>query len=119
MESRNAWLAELKAGDEVFIRTGYGYGSYSRHTIDKVTATQIVVGYGRFNREDGSMRGRSSYSSSCLVSITNEDAILSNLRCRVLQCGDRLQRLSGRLDAATCESILKTLTPLMETADGH
>jgi hypothetical protein len=46
-------LADIQVGDEL-IQTGYGYSRSNRVvTVTRLTATQIIVGTDRFNRETG------------------------------------------------------------------
>jgi hypothetical protein len=56
------WLANLKAGDEVAVRTGYGYPVYEVSEVDRVTPTQIVVGHWRYRKSDGCAIGHGGYS---------------------------------------------------------
>jgi len=57
--SEYAWLANLKAGDQVVRSYGYGVRTLSLATVERVTPTQIVLPHGeRYRREDGGMIGR-------------------------------------------------------------
>lgn len=51
------WLSALKPGDEVSISRGYGYRSHEIARVDRMTATQFVVGTERFRRDDGRLVG--------------------------------------------------------------
>lgn len=56
-----AWLANLEAGSKVAIKRGFG-GEHSICTVDRVTATQVVVNGIRYNRTNGYQIGsHSSY----------------------------------------------------------
>ena len=51
------WIKDLKAGDKVFVTRG----SHIRLvTVDRVTATQIVIGGERFRKSDGYRMGDSN-----------------------------------------------------------
>lgn len=66
------WLKTLKAGDEVIV-SGGGVGStrYIR-TVDRATATQIVVEGRKYNRARGKRVGSSGWGTSCIVEATHE-----------------------------------------------
>ncbi|HEX5704896.1 MAG TPA: hypothetical protein VFX97_16985 [Pyrinomonadaceae bacterium] len=58
-EPMNDWLANLKAGDEVVVRSG-SYGA-SLHVVERVTATQIILPRdSRYRRNDGRPVGASN-----------------------------------------------------------
>lgn len=60
-EAHKAWLESLKAGDEVAVR----YGPYGCRfaTVERVTATQILVESDRFRRADGRQIGGSTWQT--------------------------------------------------------
>jgi hypothetical protein len=53
------WLKNLKAGDEVAVFNGYPWNIPTIETVDRTTATLIVVGGARFRRRDGCAPGDS------------------------------------------------------------
>ena len=58
---RKGWLASLKGGDEVAIANPTWAGAnYVIETIERTTATQLILSRGRrFNRDNGLIRGNS------------------------------------------------------------
>lgn len=44
-------LDDIEAGDTVVMQNSYG--GWSKHTVDRVTKTQIIVGTTKFRRDDG------------------------------------------------------------------
>lgn len=60
------WTQSLKAGDEVVV-TGRFYGHDRLARVDRVTATQIVVGNERFRRDSGRRVGDSGYAFAYIV----------------------------------------------------
>lgn len=58
-------LYHVKAGDDVLLRGG-GRADQIK-TVDRVTATQIIVGTRRYNRKTGMMIGRPGWDSGWLV----------------------------------------------------
>jgi hypothetical protein len=60
------WLADLKPGDEVAVRSGYGYPVYTIEEVDRVTPAQIVVGHWRYRKSDGMAVGHTGYSCNHL-----------------------------------------------------
>jgi hypothetical protein len=72
MSSESGWLQELKAGDGVIIVRDR---KKSIAMVDRVTATQIVVGEQRFNRQTGEGLGRKDRSYSLwLKPMSGKDA---------------------------------------------
>lgn len=71
MSNSKAWLAEVKGGDSIAYINGY-MGVVSMAVVDKVTATQIVVGPRRFNRVTGYLLGYQGYHRPQLVEVTQE-----------------------------------------------
>jgi len=55
MESN--WLNELNAGDTVIVESEFGHTHKRLEKVDKVTATQIVIGGLRFRKSDGGCMG--------------------------------------------------------------
>lgn len=64
----NEWLANLKAGDEVAIDSGFN--GYELLKVDRLTSTQILCGTRRFRRDSGRMVGGSGYSVPYLKEVT-------------------------------------------------
>lgn len=71
MNQNHEWLAGLKAGDEVAIfAAGYGR-THELAKVDRVTATQVVIGIGRYRRSDGRKIGTSGrWTSAWLRELT-------------------------------------------------
>lgn len=72
----NAWLKELKIGEEVAV-SGYGYGGvdYEIHTVTRVTPTgRITLSNEMVFNNDGSERGATHgyYHSQHLARVTDE-----------------------------------------------
>lgn len=59
------WLEALKPGDEVFVED-------SLRRVDRLTATQIIIGGSRFSRSTGRRIGSSGWRSTCLCEPTPE-----------------------------------------------
>lgn len=65
-------LEDLKAGDTVIVTRGTGHEEV--RTVDRVTASQIIVGNGRYNRRHGGLCGATdSFSRSSVRHATAED----------------------------------------------
>ena len=68
--SEYEWLTKLKTGDTVLVKQ---YGALSLATVGKITATQIVVGYSRYNIKNGSERGANVTDGRDLIAATEEN----------------------------------------------
>lgn len=71
MSSSKDWLKDVKAGDHVYCRNGY-MGTIFSIEVEKVTATQIVCGTRRYNRETGYLLGYNGYHRPYLVEATQQ-----------------------------------------------
>lgn len=68
MFDQKDWLANLAVGDEVIVSHG---GFDSRHPghlkrVERITATQIIIGADRWRKSDGRMIGNGIYGRSLL-----------------------------------------------------
>jgi hypothetical protein len=64
------WTDALKAGDRVIVASGY-YGE-SLATVDRVTATQVVVGNSKYRKCNGYLVGGDSWSRHRIDEATPE-----------------------------------------------
>lgn len=64
------WLAGLSVGDDVALDAGFS--GYSIAKVEKLTATQIVIGNSRYKRDSGRLIGASGYRVSFLKMPTDE-----------------------------------------------
>lgn len=71
MSREKGWLKDVKAGDHVYCINGYR-GTIFSLEVDKVTATQIVCGARRYNRETGYLLGYNGYHRPQLIEATQE-----------------------------------------------
>ena len=77
-------LPELGPGDKVI----EGYGPYARvRTIDRVTATQIVIGGTRYNRQNGRECGKSRGFHHSSIHVATQERLD---RCEIDQLQSRL-----------------------------
>lgn len=68
--SEYQWLQELNVGDKVAVGS---FGSTpSTGTVDKITATQIIVGPTRYSRKDGYQIGVKGYRRPHLMQLTEQ-----------------------------------------------
>lgn len=75
------WLQNLKPGDKVVV--GVGNGSYSRiEAVDRVTATQIIIGGARYRKNNGYRVG-DGWNSGSLKEPTK--AMLDEIELRSLR----------------------------------
>lgn len=74
--SNQNWLAGLKEGDEVALKTG-SWGEPVLRTVGRTTATLIVVDNNKYRRDTGRMVGSRGYTVARLLEPTAEirDAI--------------------------------------------
>lgn len=73
--TNNNWLQNLKAGDTV-MRQSTSIGSVATPVkIDRVTATQIIIGSTRFRRSDGHRMGEGNSWYSHWISEATPEAI--------------------------------------------
>jgi hypothetical protein len=84
MESN--WLSELKAGDTVIVDSGASYIEGSVENVEKVTATQIVVGRFRYRKTDGRQMGNTSRWKHPRLLPPNKDKV-RNIRRKQLARG--------------------------------
>lgn len=85
MSENQDWLNSLKAGDEVMIPSRYSAPSIVK--VDRVTATQIIVGGSRYRRNSGYRVGNSSWDFSYISAPTQkgrEAAEAQSLRSRLV-----------------------------------
>ena len=68
--SDHAWLATLKAGDEVAFNHAWGAPTISK--VTSVTATQIRIGASKYRRKDGYAVGGDKWSRTSLMEPTAE-----------------------------------------------
>jgi hypothetical protein len=64
------WLEDLKPGDRVIVDSGF-FGPTLR-TVERVTATQILVGQSRYRRSSGSPVGGDPWARNYLREATPE-----------------------------------------------
>lgn len=83
----NEWLEKLKASDTVIIRGNY---NDALAAVDRLTATQIVIGNRRFNISNGYERGSDGWRRCRLAQATTE-AVEKIRRRRLVE---KLSRLS-------------------------
>ena len=81
---KTSFLASLKPGEKVGVSSASGrYGSlYSIETVDRVTKTQIVVGYRKFRKADGYQIGREIYHPRHLVEAEKAEACNTEIEAR-------------------------------------
>lgn len=74
MMPKTEWLDSLKAGDEVLYSVGWG-GSAVRYieTVERTTATQIILGRARFRRKDGRRVGAAELRYGSIREPTDAD----------------------------------------------
>lgn len=73
MSDQKQWAQALKPGDEIAVRRGYGYATYSILTVDRVTASQIVVGGMRFRKDTLRRLGNGTgIESVTMLAVTQE-----------------------------------------------
>ena len=68
-------LGDVKAGDEIYVVTMLGWEPhYQTATVERTTATQIIVNGNRYRRQDGYGVGdkRARYLADFLLPITDE-----------------------------------------------
>lgn len=63
-----SWLNGLKAGDTVINAQGHGV-EYLR-TVDRVTATQILIGTQKYSKSGGNAIGKGKWDTNSLVEAT-------------------------------------------------
>lgn len=73
MSDNSAWLASLKAGDEVAIDSSYGR-RWRMAKVNRVTATQVIVGQynAKYRRADGRSVGTQIWESTYIHEPTPE-----------------------------------------------
>lgn len=94
-------LLDLQPGDEVIVDHG-GLSIYSKPRlakVDRVTATQIIIGDDRYNRSNGKLRGGTSYYGNKWLSVpTSEDRARVLLNMKRDQAMRAVMRLKDRLN---------------------
>lgn len=66
------WLKAVGVGTEVAISSDFGYRSYRRAVIERITPTQIVIGQSKYRRADGRKIGDGSWERSYLLEMTDD-----------------------------------------------
>lgn len=64
------WLDELKAGDTVINLRGHS--SECLCTVDRVTATQIIIGTEKYSKSGGNKIGKGTWDTNYLAEATPE-----------------------------------------------
>jgi len=91
-------LENVKAGDMLYTRADYGHGIFL-FKADRVTATQVICGGSRFNRQTGKKVGSSGWGSKRAYPATEKEirqAKEQYARAKIKKyCeGEALQKLS-------------------------
>jgi hypothetical protein len=103
----STWLESLKPGDEVVCVSLFGY-AMSILPVERVTATQIVVGGDRYRRKDGEKTGADQWNRAYLRQ--PDDA--TRQRIRKSDLSNRLQRKAwGALPLETMEAVAALVWP--------
>lgn len=71
MTTNEQWLRQLKAGDEVVVRSGYVYGAYRLSVVERTTPTLVFVNKLAFRKSTSYTQG-SHYQKCELVEPTQE-----------------------------------------------
>lgn len=72
MMAKREWLDSLKAGDEVLYSAGWGTVQCIE-TVERTTATQIILGRAKFRRKDGGRVGGASHRYGFIREPTDAD----------------------------------------------
>lgn len=101
------WLSNLDVGDEVELRSGFR-GNTTTATVERVTATQIIVNGARFDRKSGRLRGgvrRNSWNTLrlCVPDSWHRKKYLTSIDWLYLNLSelktDELHRIAQTIDA--------------------
>lgn len=113
----NEWLQSLKAGDEVAVVSGYHTTVIDFHTIDRTTATQIIINGSRYSRKEGEERGTSWRYRRVLRQATpqlkQEVADEREIKLLRSKAMDATSRLKIPEDRATLEQLIQALKPFV------
>ena len=91
MNTEYEWLNNLKSGDKV-IRRSTGLGAVDEIvTVNRVTATQIIVGSERYRKVNGRRMGKSTWYSCWIKEATPEQVESITNQRRHLKLGRQLQ----------------------------
>ena len=83
-EQKSKWLASLKPGDEVAVTGTAISGSARLEKIDRMTATQIIIGSARYSKKDGCAIGQySEFRRPYISEIT--DSVRNDIELRELR----------------------------------
>jgi hypothetical protein len=116
-DPQTKWLEELKAGDEVMrVYSHTGRNTFAKRKVDRVTATQIIVGSERFKRSGrgwlGTVIGRETWGPHITIEPIDAGKIaaceLANRRRKILSTLNRYDSLD-HVDAAGIEAIEKAI----------
>jgi len=121
-EETKAWLAGLKAGDEVCIPSRSGWArtptTYRPITIERVTATQIIAaGDRRFRRDNGHERGRDYCASDILHPYGAAEKTANEMAAR-RQSALGIIEAAGRWDDQPLE-VLERVAAVLKEAKGE
>ncbi len=108
----NGWLEHLEAGDEVIVRGGWDRAGEVRR-VDRLTATQIVVGKSRYRRTDGYQVGSSGYRTARIEEATPERRELAEQSRR---CAEVRYRLAQAVPAALSSEKWAAILAILDTA---
>lgn len=113
----NEWLQQLKPGDEVFEPSGLA--GFKPATVDKVTATQIIIGPCRYRKADGGRVGASRYSWDEIRPLTDENAARSHLQSVVRSRLRDIENLAGDdVPSSALNEVAKALTAVAKMLKG-
>jgi len=104
--NENAWLNDLKVGDEVAVWTSsYGSGYYEFRKIDKVHKAHFVVGGSKYRRDSGRQAGETWHPAYLRQATDDLKAEVATLK-RVNILGRKFEGIQWRgLSLETLEAI--------------
>ena len=109
MSEKTEWLAGLKVGDPVIVESTHIGGIAYLATVERLTATQIIVGgtRARYRRQDGYRIGPYSYHRSWIEEPTPE----ARAEIRQTELLDRFRRRGcwDKLPLDTLEAVAELL----------
>ncbi len=111
MEEKIKTLDEIQAGDEVVHDGGGGFSNKRKLVkVDRTTATQIIIGDERFNRDGGYLRGSTGYHRTRIFvpnAKAREEVLVEMKRDAVDTALFRLGSAKRTLSEEVCDLILQ------------
>lgn len=104
------WLLNLKPGDTVIINPGGAFSRQAAKTVDKITATQIVIGTARYRKSDGYRMGEgTSYGARAYITPPTVEKLAEIERNDMIQYISMYDKKIGKLPTDLLKQVVEAM----------